>query len=387
MEALLPVVLELALPLAILFGLLLVEAAAALVAAVALLLGRRRAPSVGGRRFRRAALGAVAVLGLALILAQTVFFQPIVRRLLRAVQARSGIEITFARASGNLLQGRVVLHEAVLRRPQDPGAVFDLRVREFEIDVRLGSLAGGAPAFQTLRLAGVRGSYLRHAGVERPPRKPFHTDLLLLEDVELAWTLRRPERPDVLLPLRIERLEAKAFEARDAAHGILFASTADGALAGAPCRLRPGLWSGERLPVRLLGELLGEPFDWLGEGTADVDVRHERHDGEVELRWSFRFRDLRPAVPERLAGVRRKLAEGVVGIVRRTSADFPLGFTLKLEEQAFKGRMSIEALELWQAVARAALLEGVERTGLAPETLEDWGRGVLDWIRKRRQPR
>jgi hypothetical protein len=392
-EGLVLLVLELVLPLALLAGLVLVEAAAllaGLVQAAFAFLTRKRdgPPSALGRRLRRITLGAAAALGFAIILVQTVFFQPIVRRLAAAVQARAGIELSFASASGNLLAGRVTLLEGRARRTSDPAATFDITAREMEVDVRLLSLISGEVSIEAVRVAGARGAYTRASGVERPPRKGFQADVLLLEDAEIAWTLRRPDRPDFTLPLRVDRLEARPFVARDAAHAVLFRSKTSGTLAGAPFTIRDdgghATWTAERVPVRVLADFLGEPFDWLSEGTADVVVTDAWKDNKVDLHWKGVLRDPKAAVPERITGLRRKISEGMVALVNRGSREIPLDFTLALNGDGFKGSMSIESLELWDAMAGAVAAELGDLMGFKPGSV---GQKSLDWLKRRLKPK
>lgn len=380
MEGLVLLILELVLPLALLAGALLVEAAALLAGLVqALLVLFKRGTGVFGRRLRRLTLGAAAALGLAIILLQTVFFQPIVRRIARAVQARAGIELTFKEASGNLLAGRVLLHDAVARRSSDPAATFDVAAREMEVDVRLLSLLSGEVSIESVRVTGARGSYTRMSDVERPPRKGFLADVLRVEDLEVSWTLKRPDAPDFTLPLRVDRLEARPFSSRDAAYSVLFRSETKGTLAGAPFALKDGDWAVEDLPVRLLADFLGEPFDWLSEGRATVVVTDAWKGEKVELHWKGAIHDPRAAVPDRVTGVRRAISQGMVALVNRGAREIPLDFTLSLPAHGFMGSMSIESLELWDAVNAAVAAKLGDLVGLKPET----GAKALDWLKKR----
>lgn len=395
MEGLVLLVLELVLPLALLAGGLLLEAVALLAGGVQVVLALfGRARSVWGRRLRRLTLGAAAAVGLAFILLQTVFFQPVVRRIAAAAKARSGIELTFARASGNLLGGRVVLHESRAVRSTDPAAVFDVTAREMEVDVRLLGLLGGRVSIESIRVSGARGTYTRVMGVERPPRKDYRADVLLLEDAEIAWTLKRADKPDFHLPVKIERLEARPFSARDAAYSALFQSKGRGTLAGAPFTISDegghATWTAERLPVKLLADFLGEPFDWLSSGTADVVVTdHWRQSAknEVDLHWKGTLRDPKAAVPDRVAGLRRTIANGMVNLLNKGSREIPLDFTLTLNGDGFKGSMSIESLELWDAVAGAVAAELGDLMGLKPGTLQTAGKKSLDWLKSRLKPK
>jgi hypothetical protein len=372
-EGLVHLVLELILPLGLLGGLLALTAIL-LAAGLAQIVAAPWLSSPTSRRLRRLSLGAAAGLALGLILLQAAFFQPVVRRLAAAVHARTGIEVAFARASGNLFAGRLVLHDAAVRRANDPSATFDLRLRELAIDLRLLRLFRGEASAEAVRVAGVRGSYVRAAGAERLPRKPFLGDVLHVEDAEIAWTLQRLGRPDVSAVVRVDRLEARPFQARDAAWSVLFQAQARGAVDGAPFSIAPGppaVWTADGVPVRLLADLLGEPFDWLREGAADARITAIPVGEDVDLHTRVLLRDLRPAVPERITGLKRRMAEGIVGFLRRKPREVPLELTLRVPAGGFRGRLSVESLELWDAVADALALKLAEASGLSPDTLRE----------------
>ncbi len=353
---------------------------------------RFRVSPVFARRLRRVLLGFTAAVGLALILAQTVFFQPLVRRLCAAAKERTGIEVDFSRASGNLLAGRVTLHETALKRTSSPSANFDLTVKELEIDVRLLRLLTGTVSLQSARASGLRGSYSKLSGPEQPPRKPFQSDVLLVEDAELSYTVQRADRPPFTAPLRVDRLEARPFEAQNAAFSILFRSNAAGSIAGAPFAItgegdgegRRTHWTADRVPVAFLADFLGPPFDWVREGTASVSVHDAWKRGpplEVDLAWKVVLHDPRAAVPERITGLPRRVAESVVAFINRKPREIPLAFVLTLDGNGFMGRMSPEGLALWDAVADTLVVELAEASGLPPDVLRDWGRAGLQKLK------
>jgi hypothetical protein len=373
-EGLVHLLLELILPLGLL-GALVVLVGLFLVAGVAQVLAAPWISGARARRLRRLSLGAAAGLAFGLILAQALFFQPIVRSLAAAVRTKTGIEVRFANASGNLFAGRVVLHEAAVRRTGDPSASFDLTVRELALDLRLLRLLRGEVAVESVRVAGARGSYIRAAGPERPPRKPFLVDVLLVEDAEIAWTLQRRGRPDVSAAVRIDRLETRPFQGRDAAGSVLFQSQARGTVGGAPFTIAPGppaVWTADGVPAGLMADLLGEPFDWLREGSADVRITAVGvGTAELDLHCRVLLKDVRPAVPERITGLKRKVAESVVGFLRRKPREVPLELTLRVPADGFRGRLSVESLELWDAVADALAVKLAEASGLSSDTLRE----------------
>lgn len=377
----------------LLFGVWL-EVATAVTTAVAEILFRLGAaassPRLAARRkwLRRLSVAALAVGGLVLVglvLLETVFFRSAVQAAVDRIAAKSGIHITFREASGFLLGARVRLDGMTARRTGREGGDFDLRIETLELNARLWSLLRKEASFESLRLTGVRGRYERVAGIERPPRKPFAADVLEIGDAEIDWVLKRPDRPDFALPLRIDSLRTEPFDAAHAAFSLLFRTTARGAIAGGPFEIasegtgdaRKTAWRAQGVPVRLLADFFGEPFDWLSSGTADVRVDDAWTRGDrtsVDLHWRILFRNVTAEVPPRITGLKRRVAEGVVGFVRKHPAELPLEFTLTLDPEGFRGRMSVEALGLWEAVAGAVAQELAERAGIPVEVVREYAR-------------
>lgn len=360
------------------------------------------APPATRRRRRpwilRLGLAAAGVLLLGWVLIEFLFFQPIVRAATDRVARKSGIELSYATVRGWLSTGHLTLRGVSTRRTGGDRDAFDLKIEELEFDARPWGLLRGELSLEFVGVRGARGRYERLGGAERPPRKPFSADALEVADATIDWVLRRPEKPDFQLPLRVDRLRVRPFESADAAFCVLFRGDGSGTLAGAPWEIsgegdgagRRTSWTADRVPVRLLSEFLGEPFDWLAGGTVDVRVTDAWRRGgktEVDLRWRLVFRDLRVEVPERVEGLKRRLGDGLAALAGRHPKELPLEFTLTLDERGFKGHVSLEALELWDALATGLVDELAALSGLAKETIRDLGRAgwgkLKGWIERR----
>ncbi len=346
----------------------------------------------------RVALGAAGLVLVAWGLLEFAFFGVAVRTALDRAGRKEGLELDYGSAGGWLTTGRLAFRDVKVRRPGGDRDSFDLVIRELEVDARTLSLLQGEILLEAIRVRGVRGTYERQGGAERPPRRPFAADLLEVADARLDWTLRRPDRPDVRLDLEIERLRVAPFESANAAFCVLFRGDGRGSLAGAPWEIsgegygngRRTAWKADRVPVRLLSDFLGEPLDWLSEGTVDVRVTDRWRRGEkteVDLDWRVVFRDLRVAVPDRVEGIRRKVGDAIVALAGRNPKELPLAFTLTLDERGLKGRLSIEGLEIWDAFAAALVDDLAARAGVAKETIREigrssWGR-MKGWLERR----
>jgi hypothetical protein len=379
----------------------LVVGAASLAWQGAALLRLRRGGPAPPRRSpwpMRVAVAGFSLLLVAWLLLEFAFFGAAVRTACERVGRKSGLELSFGSARGWLTTGHLVLKDVKARRGGSDGDSFDLRIEELEIDARPLSLLRGELSLEVIRVRGARGAYDRQGGIDRPPRKPFSADRLEIADARVDWRLHRPERSDFKADLVIERLHVVPFESANAAFCVLFRGDGRGSLAGAPWEItgtgdgagRRTTWTADRVPVRLLSDFLGEPFDWLAEGTVDVRVTDRWRLGEkpeVDLDWHVVFRDLRAALPDRVQGVKRKFGEAVVVLANRHPKELPLRFTLTLDERGFKGKLSIEALELWDALAAVIVDELAGLAGVTKESIRDasgaaWGK-LKGWLEKR----
>jgi hypothetical protein len=343
----------------------------------------------------------VAFAGLLLsawLLMEFVLFQSILKTATRHLSEKSGIEFSYASASGFFSTGRLRFKGASVRRSKAGQDAFHLRLDELSIDARPWSLLKGDLSLQSVRLVGIRGRYERVAGIERKPRKPLTADVLDVVDARVDWVLHREGKPDFSLPLGVERFQVRPFDSVNAAFTMLFRGDGAGSVADAPWAAsgqgtgdaRVTTWTATSVPVQLLAGFLGEPFDWFENGTVDVDVTdHWRHGEktEVDLRWKLLFHDLRVAVPERIEGLRRRFGSAVAALANKHPRELSLEFTMTLDEKGLLGRMSPEGLELWDSLAAGLIDEFASRSGLPPDTARDLGRAVWgklkSWLENR----
>jgi hypothetical protein len=343
-----------------------------------------------GRKKRwglRLALGVAGLLLTVWILTEFVFFPSILNSATKHLSEKSGIEVSYASASGWLSTGRVTFKGAAVRRSAAGQDAFDLRLEELTIDARPWSLLKGDVSLERVRVIGIRGRYERLAGVERKPRKPFTADVLEVVDSRVDWILHREGKPDFTLPLGVERFQVRPFDSVNAAFSVLFRGDGAGSIADAPWVVsgqgtgegRHTTWTAKRVPVQLLAGFLGEPFDWFESGSVDVDVRDSWRRGEktdVDLRWKLLFHDLRVAVPERIEGIKRRFGSAMSALANKHPRELPLEFTMTIGEQGLMGRMSPEGLELWDALAAGLIDEFAARSGLPPDSVRELGRAV-----------
>ncbi len=422
MDALVLLVGEFLAPLAaVAHGLLIVPAAVCLELAceavflVLALAGRRRAapgavapaPSRAPAWLRRARLAVAAVVGLAILVPavlQLFFFEASLRWVLGRVHARTGIETTFASASGNLFIGRVTLTGLTVRRTGNDISDFELRADGVDAELDVGSLRVEPVRVDSLRVARLRGAYECVGKVGRiGARPPFVIGRFLLEDAQLT-VLDRSQDRRVRLEVGVDSWESRPLRSRWAIFDSIFQSNARGAVDGTPFSIRSAeipegpesAWQVARLPAVRLGTLFGGPFAWLTAGTMDLDVRVRRRAGEgagVRLEWQLAFRGTRVEVPDGAAGLPRLEGRIVASLVERRGGAIDIRFRQDLDADRFKAAGSLGETGLWAAAGEEVRKELTRQGGADPDAIRHVGAQVtggflrlLDWTRGRVSP-
>lgn len=369
-----------------------------------------RAARRWGRRIALGA-GAIALLAAGLIVAiEVAFFEKAVRKVFDTVERRHGLVTECARIDGGLVTGRLQLGECTLHRRAGSGTRMDLALDTFDLDLEPLSLFGTAHV-ERLVVHGLRGSIARPRRVAASsddnrvkPRRDFEIDALSVRDVELDLSAYNRDDEPFALPVEIERLEAAPLRSRRALFDILFRASGRGRLAGSAFEFgseavgagRQTQWRAEALPVAQLGAVTGGTLAWLHDGTVDVHIEDawERGDGlSIALDWRLDFRGVRVAPPEGASLLTGFVSAPLVNYVNRQNGDFPLRFSLTLDENRFDYAGSLAAAGLWGVLGET--LDNVwslvlsrdpepERARSTGDAIKDGVMDALDELRKRR---
>jgi hypothetical protein len=353
--------------------------------------GAGTAPVPWLRRIGKVLLGFMVGTTILLLLLNTLLFEPTLRWGFSRAGAKTGVDVRFESARGNFLWGSVTLQGVTVHRKVAMRSNIDLKIREAEANVSLGSLMRSTIHLGGLRLVDVQGSYQRER--IRRPRRDFLIETLIVGNA--AVDLREPDAdvPAPALPLTVERLECRPLRRDTAIFDLLFRSNGKGTVAGAPFEIRAMAthdgrttsWKARAIPVAFLAGYLGEPFDWLTAGTVDVDVDDAWSDGaspEIASRWKLDFRDVAAAVPSRITGFKRAIAGPVAGFIQSHPAHLPLEFQLKLDQRHFTGAASVETTGILKAAAGGMIEEMARKAQVPLETLRELGRRALDDLKK-----
>jgi hypothetical protein len=302
----------------------------------------------GERRpwLKRAAIVLVSLLIvslLGLLVVNYLFFEPAARLVLDKVKQRTGIEVTFGAASGNIFKGTVVLKRARLRRGHHQKSNFKLTAEEIAVDLDLMALLSLRPSLEYLRVEGLRGTFERTGKVDRQkPRRAYKIDELLVKNLEMTITDHTRGTQPIVLQVKINRLESLAFRSRMALFDILFKSSASGVVNQAPFTVEMqdsedgcgANWTVHRLQLDRAGEYLFGDFNFIGRGSLDIEVLNRLQTAGVpaiEMQWRLVFRDIEVRGAKRLAAY-----------IKDHAKELALEFRFRIPEQDFKDAVSLK---------------------------------------------
>ncbi|MGB5335651.1 MAG: hypothetical protein WBN07_08530 [Woeseiaceae bacterium] len=390
---------------------LIVEIFGLIVAAILSLLPGRRTEPRKSRGAVNTALKvflafAIVTLG-ALFVVNTFYFADSVRAVFGVLERRGGIETSCDEIEGNVFSGRVSLGDCTIVRNDHDRSEFDIELDKVDFDLRLGSLFGTAE-IESAFVSGLRGSVKRHQRVADPdsdekvekPRRAFVVRDLRIEDVDIGLSGVNKDGGSFELPLQIDSATSAPLRSRLALFDILFRSNVNGTIAGAEFDVRTGgdaagrqtAWRATDVPVARFGAMAGGALSWFQEGMVDIQVDDKwRRDGqlEIEMDWRLAFRDIEVKAPD-TAGLVTRFATGpIVAYVNSFDGEFPLEFSMVVNENQFESKSSLATAGLWTAVGESinriltAFGVDVEESGSeTADKLKEGARSVLDRLRK-----
>lgn len=345
------------------------------------------------RRLRIAALSVVAFLSLAVLLLNTVLFESTLRSALSRWKEKTGTAVEFQSARGNWLSGRVELTQVRARRAGHDQSNYDLTARSVTLRLRMTSLLGGEASFESVEVAGLRGTYERRSAREsRRHGRDFAIDRLTLSDAAILFRdLPLDEKP-AEMRLALDRLDCAPFRRRFAVFDALFRASASGTIDGAPFTIssegspaaRTTRWHAADLPLRFLADYAGGGFAWFRSGRADVDVADSWNEEsrEIDSHWRIGLKSPVAHVPDTVEGWKRPIAEAAAGFINRHPAGLPLEFDLRINRDEFDGALSVEASGLLSAVGGAFARRLAELAEVPVEKLEELRRRSLEAFRR-----
>lgn len=356
-------------------------------------------------RLRLLRLVMLILLGLTvvgLLCVNTWFFEPALRWILDGVQARTGIEITFESANGNLFSGRANVAGLRLERSADALSEFSLGVEDSVVDVKVWSLLWGPATIEELKLTGMRGSFTRVASPDRVKvKRAFRVSRCVLEDMDVNVEDRTRSGKPLVLSIRINDFDSRPLRSQWAVFDVLFHTNARGTIDGNPFLVESreseeGMetrWVGEALPIKAAAAYVGGPLDWIDGGELHVDIANRwkyAEEMELEMHYTLIFKDISAGVPKHLGLHAKAVAQPIVAFMNKHERELPLAFDMLLDLKRFDGACSVDATGFWEACTRgvtrefAVLTSGVDAGKVKDIAGKELDR-LKDYLNRRRQ--
>ena len=379
MDALFVIVAQLLIVPLILWGLILVDLTLGVASSiVAVMLGRKSAGTALDHRWRgirRRLVWSLIFLTSGLLLADLVFFDAIVNQVLSSVDDREDLDVEFANAEGSFILGRIELDHLVLagRRgsADDPSGQYALQVEKLVIDIDTLGLLTFDFALEDLSLEGVHGTYDRfHAPVEaerEPLSREFAVQRMYFGETRLELRdhskLDEKGEPRSFL-IELSELESGPLRSESAIFDLLYRTRGRGSIAGHEFTLSALTVEGEpetHLEVRdlsldALAETLEERVGVRASGMADIDLRNHHYSGSpqrVEISAKIEMHALELEAGEEATMRTKLLLDMASGVLDELGEDFPLEFSLTVDENELAGAQSLAESGMIERVGEA----------------------------------
>jgi hypothetical protein len=330
--------------------------------------------------------------------------EPCARIVLDQVKTRTGIEVAFDSAKGNIFTGTVQMTGVKLKREKHKNSLFDLQVEKMSLDMDMTALITFKAVIEELKVNGMIGTFQRVGKVKRmKPRKSFIIENFMMEDIDVQFSdTSRGEKP-ITASVKVKKMQSAPFRSQMSIYDILFNSTAKGTLEETSSFViekkespedRKSQWTLNDLPLALLGEYVGGPLKLISEGSVFIEVQNQWQEGKkpgIKMDWHLVIRDIKAQVPDEYpdTGMKRRMADRVVSYINDHSREFSFRFSLDIKEETFKNLVSFEGTGFQEALRKQLTAKLVDLAGKAKEKVKELGKKGIkkfkDFMEKRRK--
>jgi hypothetical protein len=356
-----------------------------------------------------ALIGRALTIGI-LALANTMFFERTVRLILAMVGQRTGTELAFKSVSGNLFTGQFAFQDISARRVSDTRSSFDLKARNFSVDLDLLTLLDPPIVFDSLSVDTATGTL-------RQPEKPrkaagqnggsderikakrtFLIERLTMNDLSVA--LSRGESPPAAVLLK--SVTSTPFRSNFAIFDTLFRSNVSGQIDGHDISIstqrtdsgRTTQWRMPDLPAATVSRFVTKPpIGWLREGVLNISVDDQWRRGsqtEIDMDWNIRMLGGRAEVSADAGAMERMLAVPILSYINGRDGNVDLRFKLAMDESQFENMTSLDVRALWEELLRSMASSIATNTGGdtedARQAVDKAVEGFKSFLGRRRKP-
>ena len=164
--------------------------------------------------------------------------EPTLRMVLGRIQERTGTQVRFASASGNLLTGSLAVNGVSMKREVEGRNAFSLDVSHLTADVAILRLADPVWQMDRLHLLGVKGDFQvverKEGGGGISGGRVFEAREVLVSNAELTFVNRKDVPEGVTTQVEVEELKVEEYRSDWSLYDLLYRSTLAGKVDGQP---------------------------------------------------------------------------------------------------------------------------------------------------------
>lgn len=315
------------------------------------------------RRFGKVGGLCVLVTLAAAVIADTIFFESLVRATLARLMGSTGLRFVSYRVDGSFLRGRFAFADLCVTRGDSDAPELQLRFERLEIRLNMLALALGRIAISSLHAAGVDGR-LAHIQREdeRRPRGNIVIERVRLSDVRIRVDVVSAGRAPQTWPITMSLLEGGPIRRRWAAVDVLINCAGAGTVAECPFAIeradprdqRVTRWTLETLPVEFAASLVGGPLHCCSSGTVSAAFCFREMEDSVECEVQLSAIGLQcgtDTAPD--AGPAGRAACMLMGRLSRQDRPLNAQYAVRVPRASADGALSIRELGLRQRLDAA----------------------------------
>lgn len=341
-----------------------------------------------------------------LLAVNTLLFEPTAQFVISKIEGKTGIEISYASARGDVFSGEVEFSGLHVQRQGHEKLDFDITAQKIGLNINVFSLLSTPITIDELTIDGVSGDLIDKRIQKEPSETKTPNEKLkakksfIIRDLEINdVTLDVRKNDNEPLVLAIEKIHSAPFRSQYAVFDTFFRSNIEARLNNHKVTIsteevrdgRSTKWHLDNFPVNLIKTYVNKaPFSWFESGNIDVLVEDKWQYGtnaEIEMDWSLQLKDVLVKAPEDASVFSKAAAFPIVSYINKRG-DVDLNFALLMNEKQFESTASLDAAGLWDAAVNALSQKIATVTGEKKEEIkqgfENGVKGFKNFLNKKR---
>ncbi|MDO5581520.1 MAG: hypothetical protein Q4G69_10305 [Planctomycetia bacterium] len=304
------------------------------------------------------------------IFANSFFVSSAARMLLVPIEKKTGYEIRFEKAKGDLFSGKIELDTVSVVRKDHLVSQVDLKIKEVMVDISWSDLKEKRLVFEKVDLDHITGRWEQIAKPDKlKPRRDYLIHDLDLSDVQIDFEDRSNAIHPFDLKLRINSAQVHSMRSDWAIYDFLSRSNVLGTVNEIPFQIVST--SGENqcrmsdIPADGIFAFTGNLLNYVDTGKLDVQIiQKPLPEGKIDMEWSLLLRDYSVRIPDSGNSKIRIALIPLQVFMKEKAKDLPLNFHFRLEEKIFRYSSSEELMENIRIMISEKLMDQMKKIPL-----------------------